>query len=155
MKKLALTLVLSLGLVNATFAAAPAEQAPEATNNNQVIAWMKANPKKATVLIASIIVAGSAAGVYLAKDTEFMKPKLEKVKEKYESAKKSATEKRDASWTSIKAHPYITGAVVTSIVAVAGLAAYDLTRDADKSQLKKLAKSIRKALCKEETEVVA
>ena len=48
MKKIVLTLVLSLGLANATYAAAP-EQAPVA-ETNQVIAWMKANPKKATAL---------------------------------------------------------------------------------------------------------
>lgn len=152
MKKIALTLVLSLGLANASYAAAP-EQATTQADSNAVIAWMKANPKKATALIASVLVVSSAAGIYAARETDFVKPKLEKAKDGLKSAKAKVIDRAKVTYESAKAHPYITAAIVTSTLAVAGLVTYDLTRD--ESKLKKLAKSIRKALCGEEAEIVA
>ncbi|QQR49280.1 hypothetical protein IPF37_00335 [bacterium] len=152
MKKIVLTLVLSLGLANATYAAAP-EQATKQADSNAVIAWMKANPKKATALIASVLVVAASGTVYYNRNKACIKPRLDSAKDGLMSAKTKVVDKANATYESAKAHPYITAAIVTSTLAVAGLVTYDLTRD--ESKLKKLAKSIRKALCGEDVEIVA
>jgi len=129
MKKLIAVLLLSVGLVANVNANETAETPKQ---QNKIVRTVKNHPKKTVAIAAALIAATAAGSIYLARNTDFVAPKLAKALELTEAAWNktkdgfnysvdSVTNGFNYSVDSVKAHPYISGSSAATAVTVTAL----------------------------------